>query len=57
MMTPQECRAYRTKVLNAKSDAERVALRDVLHKTLATRAQTGPDNRRGLAMSAAGTSK
>jgi hypothetical protein len=36
-MTMQECRAYRAKVLQAKSESERIELRDRLHQELAAR--------------------
>ena len=53
MITDQECRAYRTKVLRAKSDEERLALRDQLHKVIDARARergVSPDDWRGLAV-------
>lgn len=45
-----ECRVYRLKVLKAKSEEERLALRNELHKVIATRTQRGmtPDSARGL---------
>ena len=54
MITDQECRAYRTKVLRAKSDEERLALRDQLHKVIDARARergVSPDDWRGVAVS------
>lgn len=47
-MTAQECRAYRYKVIKAKSDAERAALRDELHKVMDARARV-PDAPQALA--------
>jgi hypothetical protein len=53
MITDQECRAYRAKVLRAKSDEERLALHDELHRVIDARAGergVSPDDWRGLAV-------
>ena len=50
-ITEHECRAYRMKVLKAKSDEERLSLRRALHRTLDARARqrgTTSDDWRGL---------
>ena len=50
-MTEHECRAYRMKVVKAKSEEERLALRRDLHRILETRARergTTMDDWRGL---------
>ena len=51
MITDQECRVYRTKVLGAKSDEERMALHEELRKVIDARARergVSPDDWRGL---------
>jgi hypothetical protein len=53
MITDQECRAYRAKVLRAKSEEERLALHDELHRVIDARARergVSPDDWRGLAI-------
>jgi hypothetical protein len=53
MITDQECRAYRAKVLRAKSDEERLALHDELHRVIDARARergVSADDWRGLAV-------
>ena len=47
-----ECRVYRMKVLKAKSEEERLALRDEMHKVVAARTKRGmaADSPRGLAV-------
>ena len=52
-ITAQECRAYRFKVIKAKSDAERAALRDELHKVMDARKRVA-DGPRALATAQAG---
>ena len=59
IITDQECRAYRARVLDAKSDEERLALHDELHKLISTRAlerDVSPHDWRGLAVAPLSTS-
>ena len=53
MITPQECRAYRTRVLRAASDDERLALLGNIREVMDARARDrgiSPDDWRGLSV-------
>src|SRR5262245_52654304 len=51
LITDQECRTYRAKVLGARSEEERLVLHDELHKLMDARAQerrVAPGGNRGI---------